>query len=193
MWYTPIVPTTVSEAIETKVANMEAGLKTKSSHFQALGNRTICVHKPGQQNTTRQHCFKTHTSPAKWTVMKILSWDLFWFSSNAKSQSVKKKKSHPRDSSTIHLWFHVMFPQFTSSQNAYFPRAPKVWVSVANENQAVSPPCYTQWQTNKMQVLILPCLLLVMMWKLMADTYNLSKLWRPCWENGEGKKTFHFD
>lgn len=66
----------------------------------------------------QEHRFKTHISPAKWTVMKTPSRELLRFSSNAKSQSVKK--SHPRDRSAIHLWLHVMFPQFTSSQNAYF-------------------------------------------------------------------------
>lgn len=39
-----------------------------------------------------------------------------------------------------------------------------------------------------MQVLILACLLLVMMYKLMADSFIFSKLERPCWENWGGKE-----
>lgn len=39
-----------------------------------------------------------------------------------------------------------------------------------------------------MQVLILACLLLMMMSKLMADSFIFSKLGKPCWENWGGKK-----
>ena len=39
-----------------------------------------------------------------------------------------------------------------------------------------------------MQVLILACLLLVMMYKLMADSFIFSKLGRHCWENCGRKK-----
>ena len=39
-----------------------------------------------------------------------------------------------------------------------------------------------------MQVLILACLLLVMMYKLMADSLIFSKLGRRCWENWGRKK-----
>lgn len=73
------------------------------------------------------------------TLIKILSRELLRFPSNAKSQSVKKKKKiSPWDRSTIPPWLLVMFPQFTSSQNAHVP--PKLLglgVSPANENQAV--------------------------------------------------------
>lgn len=36
----------MSGATETQAANMEEGRETKSSRFQASGNKTICMHKP---------------------------------------------------------------------------------------------------------------------------------------------------
>lgn len=139
-------------------------------------------------NKIKEYYFKTHNSPAKWTVMKILFSELLRFSSNTKSQSVKKITPLGKSYNPSLTPCHVSSVYF-QSKCIFFSHCSQGWGSAQLMKIKLSFfPCHQQWSDNKMQVLILACLLLVMMYKLMADSFIFSKLGRPCWENWEGKK-----
>lgn len=139
-----------------------------------------------------EYYFKSHISPAGWTVIKILSRELLRFSSNAKSQSVKKNHTPETDLQSLPDSVSCFLSLLPVKMHIFSPLLPGLGVSPTNEHQAVFFPCHQQWTDNKMQVLILACLLLVMMYKLMADSFIFSKLGRPCWENW-GRKKLDFD
>lgn len=55
----------MSGATETQAANMEEGLETKSSHFQASGNKAICMHKPEHVNRSARASLQDTYQPCQ--------------------------------------------------------------------------------------------------------------------------------